>query len=462
MKDYIYCRYNRQLAIGNWQYLIINKQFAIASCSLLIAHCLLCIANSKRLKNCLLPIAYCLFIIAIPKYAQAQTPKSLNLQTAIEFGLSSNLNVQSSGLDVKMQQQLRGTAYDIAKTQINGTFGQINTVAQDKNLSISQTFSPFQYGAAKKLLNENITASQLRLNSAKQDITYSIRQSWNTILYYSEMNKMLQKQNALMQKFVRSASLKYETGESNSLEKITAVSKQQELEQQIKQNEALLKSEKYKISALLNLDADFTVTDTSFTALPTLELLDAERVKQNASVQVASQNVAVAKANNRVAKSVLWPDLTAGYFVQSFKGNQEVNGQTVYYNGTPRFNGFTVGISLPVFAGSTISRSKAAKINIEIQQKNADYLSLQLQSQYKQETEQLATYESVLAYYKNTALPNAETIAKYATKAYQNGDISYVEYVQVLETALDIRTNYISALNNYNTTVINLQYLVNQ
>jgi len=394
--------------------------------------------------------------------ANAQETQKMDLKQAIEKGVSNNQSIQSSTLDVTMQQQLRGTAYDIAKTQINGTFGQINTAAQDKNFSISQTFSPFQYGAAKKLLNENITASQLRLSSTKQDITYSIRQSWNTILYYSEMNKMLQKQNALMQKFVRSASLKYETGESNSLEKITAVSKQQELEQQIKHNEALLKSEKYKVSTLLNLDADFTVADTSFTALPTLELLDAAKVKQNASVQLASQNVAVAKANNKVAKSVLWPDLTAGYFIQSFKGNQDINGQTVYYNGTPRFNGFTVGIALPIFAGSTIARSKASKISIEIQQKNADYLSAQLQSQYRQETEQLTTYESVLAYYKNTALPNAEKIAKNATKAYQNGDISYVEYVQVLQTALDIRTNYISALNNYNTTVINLQYLVNQ
>jgi cobalt-zinc-cadmium resistance protein CzcA len=204
------------------------------------------------------------------------------------------------------------------------------------------------------------------------------------------------------------------------------------------------------------------VSDTTFTALPTLELPDAARVKQNASVQLASQNVAVAKASNKVDKAVLWPDLTAGYFVQSFKGSQDVNGQAIYYDGTPRFNGFTVGIAVPVFWGSTTARSKASKLNIEIQQKNAEYQIVQLQSQYNQELEQLATYESVLAYYKNTALPNADTIAKNATKGYQNGDISYVEYVQVLQTALDIRTNYISALNNYNTTVINLQYLVNQ
>jgi len=413
----------------------------------------------KAKSNTVLPI---IMMSLIGFSANAQSPKLLNLQTAVETGLNNNQGIQATGLDLKMQQQLRGTAYDLPKTQVNGTFGQINSNAQDKNFSISQTFSPFQYGAAKKLLNENISASQLRLSGAKQDITYAIRQSWNTILYYTEMNKMLQKQNALMQKFVRSASLKYETGESNSLEKITAVSKQQDLEQRIKQNEALLKSEKYKVSALLNLDTDFTVSDTTFTALPTLELLDAARVKQNASVQLASQNVAVAKAANNVDKAVLWPDLTAGYFVQSFKGSQEVNGQAMYYDGTPRFNGFTAGIAVPLFWGSTTARSKASKLNIEIQQKNAEYQVLQLQSQYNQELEQLTTYESVLAYYKNTALPNADTIAKNATKGYQNGDISYVEYVQVLQTALDIRTNYISALNNYNNTVINLQYLVNQ
>jgi cobalt-zinc-cadmium resistance protein CzcA len=434
-----------------------NQQGVSANFFQFIAYCKLQIATFNQGKNCLLPIACCLLFFS----ANAQEFQKIDLNQAIEKGLNSNKGIQATGLDLKMQQQLRGTAYDIAKTQVNGTFGQLNTNAQDKNFSISQAFSPFQYGAAKKLLNENITASQLRLGAAKQDITYAIRQSWNTILYYTEMNKMLQKQNALMQKFVRSASLKYETGESNSLEKITAVSKQQDLEQRIKQNEALLKSEKFKVSALLNLDADFAISDTTFTALPTLELLDAARVKQNAVVQVSSQNVAVAKAANRVDKAVLWPDLTAGYFIQSFKGSQEVNGQATYYDSTPRFSGFTVGIAVPVFAGTAIARSKASKINIEIQQKNAEYQMLQLQSQYKQELEQLTTYESVLAYYKNTALPNADIIAENATKGYKNGDISYVEYVQVLQTALDIRTNYISALNNYNTTVINLQYLVN-
>lgn len=53
-------------------------------------------------------------------------------------------------------------------------------------------------------------------------------------------------------------------------------------------------------------------------------------------------------------------------------------------------------------------------------------------------------------------------IIKNASKAYLNGDISYVEYVQSIETASSIQLNYNEAISNYNQTVINIQYLTNQ
>ena len=44
----------------------------------------------------------------------------------------------------------------------------------------------------------------------------------------------------------------------------------------------------------------------------------------------------------------------------------------------------------------------------------------------------------------------------------QNGDISYVEYVQSLETASQIQLNYSEAIYNYNQTIITIQYSINQ
>jgi len=393
--------------------------------------------------------------------ANAQTPQQLDLAAAIDLGLKDNPAVRSSTLVTTMQSQLKGTAFDLPKTEVSGTFGQINSAEQDKNFSVSQSFSPFLYGARKQLLNANINASEVRLSLARQELRYSIRQSWNAILYYNELNKILSKQNVLMKRFVRSANLKFETGETGSLESIMAATKQQELEQQIKQNEAMIKVEKSKVRNLLRITTDFEVTDTVFVAMSAVSFSDSAHTAENANVQLALQEVKVAQASTKVERASLLPDFSAGYFIQSIQEPAGMGG-SASYDGSLQFQGFSVGISLPLFAGSASSRIKAAKTNVAIQEMNAEYLQAQLKSQYEQQLEQLQTYQSLMDYYHNTALPNADIIVNNSTKAYQNGDISYVEYVQGLETALDISTNYINAINNYNQTVINLQYLVNQ
>ena len=392
----------------------------------------------------------------------AQTAQSLNMKQAVELGLKNNLNVQASELDTRMQIQLVKSALDIPKTEINGTFGQINSSAQDKNLSISQSFNPFQIGAKRSLLRENSNASQIRLGVSKQEIVLNVRQAWNELLFYQKQNKLLEAQNGIMQKFVRSAVLKYETGETSALEKSIATAKQQELEQRIKRNNAQIRSQKTKLRALLNVSDDFTVSDTTFVPMPFNLTVDSTMVKQNPSLLLAEKQVQIAEANQKVERAGLFPDVSAGYFIQSITGNQEANGQTTYYDNSLRFQGFSVGVALPIFAGSSIAKSKAAATNIEREKKNAGYLQAQLKSEFTQQQENLATYQSLINYYNTTAIPNANLIGKNGSKAYQNGDISYVEYVQSIETALDIRLNFIQAINNYNQTVINLLYLTNQ
>lgn len=394
--------------------------------------------------------------------ANAQAPQDMTLEKALGIGLEKNMAVQSSLLESKMQSQLKGTAWDLPKTEFTGNFGNVNTAANDIYLSASQTFSPFTYSARSKLLNQNAQSAELRATLTKQEIQYSIRQSWNAILYYSQLNKVLKEQNSYMERFVKAADLKFKTGEIGSLENTTAKAKQLELEQQIKQNETLIKVEKSKLKNFLGLKEDFTVADSTFAALPAFTLSDSAKVSQNANLQLALKDVDIAKANAKVEKSALYPDFTLGYFIQSMKGSQDVNGTPVYYDSALRFNGVSAGIAIPIFAGSSVSRIKAARTGVEARQLNADYLKTQLQSQYAQQIEQLQTFESMISYYIQTALPNAKIISNNSSKAYMNGDIAYVEYVQGLETALGIRMNYINAINNYNQTVINLQYLLNQ
>ncbi|AWI24785.1 CusA/CzcA family heavy metal efflux RND transporter [Flavobacterium pallidum] len=392
----------------------------------------------------------------------AQPTQSLDIKQAVEIGLKNNLNVQASELDSKMHAQLIKTAVDIPKTEINGTFGQINSALQDKNLSISQTFNPFQISAKRNLLRENDHASQIKLGISKQEMTLNVRQAWNELLFYQKQNQLLQTQDVIMQKFVRSAILKFETGESSALEKSIAAAKQQELEQRIRQNNARIRSQKTNIRMLLNMAGDFTVSDTAFIPMPFSVPADSTMVRQNPSLQLSEKQVQIAEATRKVEKANLFPDISAGYFIQSITGNQEWNGQMTSYDNSLHFQGFSVGVAVPIFAGSAVAKAKAAATNSEREQKNATYLQAQLKSEFIQQQENLVTYQSQIDFYNTTAIPNANLIGKNAAKAYQNGDISYVEYVQSIETALDIRLNFLQAINNYNQTVINLLYLTNQ
>lgn len=404
--------------------------------------------------------AFTVVLCMLPFVSVAQQP--LTLDQAVLTGTKNNSAVRAAALGFSRRQQLLATAIDVPKAQVNATFGQINSAEQDKNLSFSQSFNPFQIAARRRVLSENAKVGELQLQQTRQEVTYAIRQSWNTMLYYTERNKVLEEQNKLLAQFVRAAELKFRTGETGSLESSTANARQQELQQQIKKNNAMIVSEKLRLRTLLKLDADFSVAESEvFSPMVFEAAADSTALTRNNALQLAGQQVNVAKAEHVAEKSSFYPELTAGYFIQSLTGSQDINGAGRYYDNSLRFQGFSVGVSVPLFWAATNARIRAARANAEIQQANADYLKAELQSTLSAQREQLETYRAMLVYYTETALPNAAVISGNATKAYQNGDISYVEFVQSMETALSIKNNYTDAINNYNQAIITIQYLLN-
>ena len=394
--------------------------------------------------------------------ANAQQAIPLTLEQAEAIGIKNNQSIRASELETKMQAQLIKSAFDMPKTEFTGTFGQINSKIQDKNLGISQSINPFKIGATKELLQENSHASQLELEATKQEIVFSIRQAWNNMLFWQEQNRTLGKQGKVMDKFVKSAEVKFRVGETNALEKNIAAAKQQELQQRFKQNEAQVRIEKSKLKMLLHLQEDFMIADSAFVPMPFLMTVDSTMIQQNPEIQRANKQIQIAEATTKVERSALYPDISAGYFIQSITGNQDLKGVTTYYDNRLRFQGFTVGLAVPLFGGSSIAKSKAAKISIEKEKERSAYVSAQYKSRLTEESEQLQTLQSEIDYYKTTGKPNADKILNNATKSYQNGDISYVEYTQGIEIANAILLRYGEAIQKYNQTVINIRYLINQ
>ena len=400
-----------------------------------------------------------ILIIFLGGNVNAQTP--LNLNQAIELGLKNNQQIQANELNIKAQNQLKPTAKELPKTKINAMLGQYNTRSFDQNYSISQEFNPFQFQAKKELINANIKNSELELLVTKQDVTSQIRRSWNMISYYLALNNLLQKQEEYLQIFVKAATLKFKTGESSLLEKITAETKQQALIQTRKQNEGMILSEKIKLKSILNLKGDIVLFEDEFLPVKAF-VADSVYINQNSVLVLATQQIGLANANKNVEKAQRKPDFIIGYFIQSLTGNQDIEGNNiVYYNGKPRFQGVNLGITVPLFGKASKARVQASKTVVLVQQKNAEYLKNQLSSQLLQQIEEQKVNQSLIDYHTKTALPNAEIISKNAQKSFQNGEIGYVEYLQSLETVLKIEQNYLNVINQFNQNNINIQYLLN-
>ena len=54
---------------------------------------------------------------------------------------------------------------------------------------------------------------------------------------------------------------------------------------------------------------------------------------------------------------------------------------------------------------------------------------------------------------------SGEIITEQATRSYRAGALDYLEFVLVLNRAMSIRQNYLEAINNYNQTLISIEYI---
>ena len=414
-----------------------------------------------RSKKGILPPSVFLLFLAVQNLNAQTTP--LTLPQAIELATKNNGAIQTLQLEGQALNQLKGAAVEMPKTNFGAMLGQYNTRAFDQNLSVNQDIpNPKTYAAKRQLLTANAEINPIKLALTRQEIVFELRQAWNNWLYLLQVNRVLQRQDTLLQAFVRGAAVRLKTGETSALEKLTADTRQQEIRQNIVQNKALMLVEKAKIKTLIaQKEGDIEINEAVFQAQDLFN--DLSLLQQTPSVQGALQQVKIATALRDVERTTALPDFSVGYFLQSLTGNQDVNGQPRYYNAVPRFQGVTVGLNVPIFGKTAYkARLNAAETQILVQQQQAAYLQTQLQSQVEQQAQTYAAFRTQLDFYEKTALPNAQALAEKAAKGYQTGDIGYLEYAQALQTALDIQKNYWLSVSQLNQAAVTMRFLLNQ
>jgi cobalt-zinc-cadmium resistance protein CzcA len=364
--------------------------------------------------------------------ATAQTP--VTLKAAIDTAIKNNLNLKSDRLNADYLKKNTGTAVTIPKTSISGEYGNINSAYTDNRLSVVQSVNfPTVYTRQKALLTAEYQAGELNVNLRKHELERMVTESFYQILYLEQKQQLLLSTDSTYAVFVKNANLRFEKGESNILEKTTAETQRGQIARQTEMVNADLAIANDRFRTLLNTPMEYRPEAAAF-KLP-LPVTTDTALSQHPQVLYLGQQQQISKAQTQLEKAKLLPDFNLGYYNQSFKGTQLINGVDRYYDNSNRFSSVQLGVSVPLFFGA--QKNKVSASRIKEQQAQVDYQSgLQaLQSRYSQAAAEVSKYQKLVDYYEKTGLPNASLILKTANLQFTGGQVNYLEYVLLINQA---------------------------
>lgn len=388
--------------------------------------------------------------------------KRISLNQAINLAYQNNLSLKAGQLEYESAQLGSKSVISLPKTNLNVLLGQTNSKRFDENISLNQDIPNPAYIKAQRevhLQSANLKKQELEIN--KHWVAYSIKQNWYQWLYLNDLKKVLLQEDSLMDAFVKTASFKFKAGESKLLEKTSAEARKQQMLQSILQTDMLMELELKKIQQLIGNSDKIEPADQELGLLNIIEFLDSAATSQHPNVLYVKQQIALTDAEQNLAKKEKLPDFNVGYFIQSLAGPQEFNGNTIYFNSLPRFQGLSLGMSAPIFSLKAY-KAKEQQIVIQrlAQEKQVENINWQLNNELEQATAEYLFWKQNISNYVQTLIPNSTSIIYNATKGYQAGEIDYVEYLQALQTGLETRKNYLDAVNNLNQSVLKIQYLL--
>ncbi|MEQ8237993.1 MAG: CusA/CzcA family heavy metal efflux RND transporter [Cyclobacteriaceae bacterium] len=390
-----------------------------------------------------------LLVIALPFVGKSQDTKITAAQ-AVEIALQNNLGLKAAEQRVTQSKQLLGSAIDINKTEVFFSRDENNIAPNNIPLNVwgvSQAFQfPTIYGAQRKVMEGK---SQLVDDQYKLDqrmVTKEVSKAYYEIVYWQQMLSNYTYLDSLYKTFEHAANRRFEQGESNYLEKLTAESKRKEVSLKLNQIRESIRKSYTLLNQWLQSDGSFVVQDEK---LERITLIPLDTVKHPA-LSYYEDAMTLSSQQLSLEKQKLLPDLNATVFQGS---NNGIGDQT--------FSGFQIGVGIPLWFGGNRSKIIAAKTETSILEYESDNYKEQLTSNYKALQSDLRQFEEGLQYYQSSGKKLAEETLFHATQAFQNGEINFLQYTQLLDNTKSIESNYLTTLFQYNMTALEANYLMN-
>ncbi|KPQ14128.1 MAG: RND-type heavy metal efflux pump permease component CzcA [Algoriphagus marincola HL-49] len=383
--------------------------------------------------------------IIFPSFGQEK--EKLGLEEALSIAISQNIDLQASRKMLERSESQVGTGWNIEKTQIsygwdendiaeNGVYNRVWRVQQ-------QLEFPSVYSARSAVLKAELERSQSEYLLHERQVKKEVSTAYLKSFYARERIYNLVYLDSIYGQFAKASARRFELGESNLLEKLTAESKEQELSIRLNAARRDYESSLIELGRLLYLDDSLVLADEE----PLLGLDQNDEISHPLTMMLEAE---IRKADFQVkeARRSFLPELSMEVFNGS---NPGINAQN--------YPGFQAGVSIPLFFGSNKSKLNAASFFQEEIQLQSQAVTQSLNARSEQLKNEISKNRSTLDYYEEEGLSLAEQLEIQATRSFQEGEIDFLQLVQLLENSRNIRLQYLQSKLDYQLAKLELIYL---
>ncbi len=388
----------------------------------------------------------CLLLL-LPLMQVKSQNREISLPEAIRIALENNKEIKAYTLKSEEQKALVSTAFDFDKTVVTYGLDENNIAENNYPLQvwgIQQDFSfPTLYRAewqAKKI-EHKLADINLQLQTENKIKQVSMGYIEQQVL--NEKLKILESLDSMYLQLIKNASIRNANGDLSNLNLLNMQVGHQKIKHQ-------LNAVKYEID---NAQSAFRMSlgcDSSYRVSETIIILEYEIQDLNVRPSVLWLNAQkdLNEAAIRIEKNKMFPDISLNYFIG-----------TNFFEQAKYYQGFEVGVSIPLFFNAGKSKIKASKLARDAANHFTAYETDMLKVKQKELLNKQLKYKELINYYLESGSKLYDEIIRTASLNYKNGAIDFFEFAASTENALQIKIDYLNNLIAYNQVTLELNYL---
>ena len=396
------------------------------------------------------------FLLSNNALSQQQIP----LDECLKLAEVSNMSYQSIRLQAEEERWLGRSNAVIPKTDVNFMIGQYNSYYnRDNNFTISQSIPfPTVFKNERDLGERRAEAAMNQADLMWLDLELAISKVHDEIRFNLAKQLELQKQDSLLKALEKLMLTKKEVNEVTKLEVLLVQTKVQETKRQLAQTKRDIQGLESQLSQLVGSTVTISASSEDYIHLKPLSF-DSTQLRQHPELRKYQVERSINEQEKKLEKSRLMPDIKLGYVNQTLVGVHSVDGLTdVIKEPTDRFQAIQLGVTIPLFFGSTTNKLKAISIGQERLSLEEKYTSSAMNTLYIRTLNDYIGARENVELYQKEVLPQVIQMELQSTIQLESGEVSMLEFLQVKQVVYDAQIAYLETIMKANQTTFQLNW----